>query len=100
MDVGTAWTGPHPYSDENYFNTQVIPGNPISITLLNNREPFIMGFGTGIRAMLFGYFMKLDCGWGLDSGVVRSTPFAVFLGVGYLGGFPLKTLRHESIHGT
>lgn len=74
LDVGTAWTGPHPYSEDNYFNTQVIPGNPITVTLLNNREPFIMGFGTGIRAMLFGYFMKLDCGWGLDSGVVRSRP--------------------------
>lgn len=74
MDLGTAWTGPHPYSDENYFNKLIIPGNPISITLLNSREPFIMGFGAGIRAMLFGYFMKLDCGWGLDSGVVRSRP--------------------------
>jgi outer membrane protein assembly factor BamA len=74
MDVGTAWTGPHPYSEENYFNTQVFPGYPITVTLLNNREPIIMGFGTGIRVLLFGYFLKLDCGWGLNNGVVNARP--------------------------
>jgi hypothetical protein len=74
MDLGTAWTGKHPYSSENYFNTQTIEQKPITIKLENAREPLILGFGTGIRAMLFGYFMRLDCGWGLNDGFVSKRP--------------------------
>lgn len=78
MDLGTAWTGPHPYSPENYFNTQVIEQKPITIKIKNAREPLILGFGTGLRAMLFGYFMRLDFGWGLNDGVVANRPRVQF----------------------
>ncbi len=74
MDLGTAWTGRHPYAEDNYFNTQVIEQKPITIKLMNARNPLLVGFGGGVRAMLFGYFMRLDCGWGLDNGVVAKRP--------------------------
>lgn len=71
FDVGAAWTGPNPYSDENSFNTiqYSSSGNPIIITLKNQREPIIYGYGWGLRSRLFGYFIRFDWAWGVDDGV-------------------------------
>lgn len=66
-DLGTAWNGPHPYSPENFFNTQSINDGPITINLINQREPIIGGLGFGIRGKLAGYFLKLDAAWGVEN---------------------------------
>jgi hypothetical protein len=65
-DVGTAWTGPHPFSPENYFNTQVINDKPIIINVENLREPIIGGFGFGFRSKIWGYFVRFDLAWGVE----------------------------------
>lgn len=65
-DVGTAWTGPHPFSSENHFNTQVINDIPVTINLENMREPIIGGFGFGFRSKIWGYFVRLDLAWGVE----------------------------------
>jgi Tol biopolymer transport system component len=71
-DVGTAWTGPSPYSDKNSLNTTVIavPGNPLEITLNTQHNPIVGGYGFGIRSRLFGYFIRLDRAWGIQDGIV------------------------------
>ncbi|MCB0477391.1 MAG: PD40 domain-containing protein [Crocinitomicaceae bacterium] len=69
-DIGTAWTGPHPYSDDNYFNKQTIYQKPLTIEVFNAREPIVGGFGFGARAKLFGYFLRFDLGWGVENGVI------------------------------
>lgn len=68
-DAGSAWTGPHPYSDENSFNNQVIHNNPLTITIKNQREPVVYGYGFGMRSRLLGYYMRADWAWGVDDGV-------------------------------
>lgn len=70
-DVGTAWTGLHPYSEENHFNTQTIYDKPLTIEVLNAREPIVGGFGFGARAKVFGYYLRFDLAWGIENGVVR-----------------------------
>jgi hypothetical protein len=65
-DVGTAWTGPHPFSAENHFNTQVINDKPIIINVENLREPIIGGFGFGFRSKIWGYFVRFDLAWGVE----------------------------------
>lgn len=65
-DIGTAWTGPHPFSPENYFNTQVIYDKPVTINVENLREPIIGGFGFGFRSKIWGYFCRLDVAWGIE----------------------------------
>jgi hypothetical protein len=65
-DVGTAWTGPHPFSPENYFNTQVINDKPVIINVENLREPIIGGFGFGFRSKIWGYFVRFDLAWGVE----------------------------------
>lgn len=69
-DLGTAWTGPSPYSDKNSLNTQVIYQDPLVITLKTQHDPLIGGYGWGIRSRLFGYFIRLDRAWGVQDGIV------------------------------
>ncbi|WP_070138244.1 TolB-like translocation protein [Crocinitomix algicola] len=66
-DVGTAWTGPHPFSPENYFNTQIINDKPVTINVQNLREPIIGGLGFGLRSKIWGYFVRLDVAWGIEN---------------------------------
>ena len=68
-DMGTAWTGVNPYSLENSFNTREVSQKPIVVTLQNQREPIIFGYGFGLRAELFGYFVRYDWAWGIEDGV-------------------------------
>lgn len=74
-DIGSAWNGPHPYSDENKFNSQVVEVDPITVIIDSNREPIIYGYGFGLRARLLGYFMRADWAWGVDDGIVLPAVF-------------------------
>lgn len=67
-DVGTAWNGPNPYSEENALNTTVIgaPGNPITVILKNHKGPIVGGYGIGLRARIWGYFVRVDWARGVE----------------------------------
>ncbi len=65
-DVGMAWYGANPYSDENTLNKNVYPGNPVTLTIYNQKEPIIGGYGFGLRSRLLGYFIRVDFAWGVD----------------------------------
>jgi hypothetical protein len=76
-DVGTAFTGPSPYSDENTFNQRTIQSGPITVVLKNQEEPIIWGYGFGLRAKLLGYFVRADLGYGINDG--RRLPSVFYL---------------------
>jgi len=68
-DIGTAWTGLTPYSEDNCLYTRYIywgPNQTNSIKIKRQVEPFIIGFGSGLRATVLGYFIRLDYAWGLE----------------------------------
>ncbi len=65
-DVGMAWYGTNPYSEENVLNKNVYPGNPVTITIYNQKEPIVGGYGFGLRSRLLGYFIRVDFAWGVD----------------------------------
>ncbi len=71
-DIGTAWTGPSPYSDKNSLNTTVIGSNqtPLIITLNTQHNPIVGGYGWGIRSRIFGYFIRVDRAWGVQDGII------------------------------
>lgn len=71
-DVGTAWTGPDPYSQDNAFNIQSVNQHPVYVTLYSQREPVIGGFGWGLRSRLFGYFIRFDWAFGIDDGQIAN----------------------------
>jgi len=67
-DIGAAWTGISPYSDDNDFNTITIDQSPILIELENQVDPLIEGIGFGVRSRLLGYFVRADWSWGIEDG--------------------------------
>lgn len=72
-DVGTAWSGLHPWSTENAYDNEIIPdppAPPLKITIDSNREPIVAGYGFGVRSMLLGYWIRLDWAWGIENNII------------------------------
>jgi hypothetical protein len=67
FDIGTAWSGSSPWSEENAYNIQEIYYKPITVKLDTGRDPIVAGYGVGLRVMLLGYFIRLDYAWGIEN---------------------------------
>ena len=78
-DIGTAWTGWNPYSESNQLFTNYIDNKPLFIKVQLMKEPFVEGFGTGLRIHLFGYFVRGDVAWGVEEWKVRKPLFYLSL---------------------
>lgn len=70
-DIGTAWTGLHPFSEENSLNREEIQQGSVLITLKNRREPIVGGFGLGARTKFLGYFIRVDYAWGVENRAIN-----------------------------
>jgi hemolysin activation/secretion protein len=66
-DVGSAWYGKSPFSEENTENKIYNLGSPITVVLFQYKQPIIVGYGFGLRSRLFGYFFRVDFSWGYDN---------------------------------
>jgi len=77
-DVGTAWVGTNPWNKDNPLFTEVIGQDPVTVTVEYYKNPIIFGFGFGLRTSLFGYFVRFDVGWGIDSGQKTEEPGRYF----------------------
>ncbi len=76
LDVGTAWNGPNPWSEENALNNLVISKPPsIRVTVDRQKNPIVYGTGFGLRTRLFGYFVRADWAWGIDDGQILPSVF-------------------------
>ena len=82
-DVGTAWSGLHPWTGENAWDQEVITNGPMTITLDSNRDPIVAGYGFGVRGMLLGYFIRLDWAWGVENGEVQDRMFYLSLSLDF-----------------
>lgn len=71
FDIGTAWSGPTPWSKNNGYDLDVIyQGSTSSQTIIEidaQRDPIVAGYGFGVRSQLLGYFMRLDWAWGIEN---------------------------------
>ncbi|MCH2215247.1 MAG: hypothetical protein MK086_08770 [Flavobacteriales bacterium] len=83
FDVGSAWTGPTPYSKENEFNTTIIETGNINLEIENNRDPVVYGYGFGLRSKLLGYFIRADWAWGVDDGITLDRVFYISLALDF-----------------
>jgi hypothetical protein len=82
-DVGTAWTGTTPYSSENSLFTQTISSGSLLITVERQIDPWVGGFGFGLRSRLLGYFLRGDLAWGVDDGSIRKPIFYISLSLDF-----------------
>ena len=83
-DIGTAWYGNKgPFNRQNSLNTEVIGGgdNPFQATVTNFKNPFLVGYGVGVRTTILGYFVKADYAWGLEDKEVSKPK--LYLSLGY-----------------
>jgi Tol biopolymer transport system component len=65
-DIGSAWSGRNPFTQDNSYNTQVTRSGNFEITVVNYRNPFLTGYGAGLRTVLLGYYVKFDVARGVQ----------------------------------
>ena len=83
FDIGTAWTGLLPTAKDNSFNTQVFQNPVVRVQVTNNRQLLVYGFGTGLRARLFGYFVRGDVAWGYQDQTLSAAQYYLSLGLDF-----------------
>ncbi len=84
LDAGTAWEGPSPFSTDNPLNSSIITnGDRVTVKLNYFREPVVAGYGMGIRTMLFGYFIRADYAWGIETRQVQKPKLYLAMGLDF-----------------
>lgn len=84
FDVGTAWEGKDPFSDDNPLNTKEFQNAPTLTVKVNFfRDPIVAGYGFGLRSMLFGYFVRVDYAWGIETRQVLDPRLFIALGMDF-----------------
>jgi len=83
FDIGTAWHGLSPYSNDSPLNTVFLEATNISIIANYYRDPIVMGYGMGFRTSLFGYYLKLDRAWGIETRQVQNAKWHFSLGMDF-----------------
>lgn len=80
-DLGAAWSGLSPFDDDNPINIEEIEVPPALFVRVNyHRDPVVYGYGVGFRTVLFGYFIRLDYAWGVETRVVQKPKLHLALG--------------------
>ncbi|GAB2956199.1 hypothetical protein GCM10027048_22660 [Hymenobacter coalescens] len=81
-DAGTAYRGSNPFNVNNSFNTQPYGGNGDAFTgtVTNFQNPFLIGYGAGMRTTMLGFYTKLDVAWARENGQEKGPKFYLSLG--------------------
>ncbi len=83
FDAGTAWEGSDPFSESSPLNTWRDNNNNVTIEVNYFRDPIVMGYGFGIRTLLFGYFVRLDYAWGIETRQVQDPRLYFSIGMDF-----------------
>ena len=83
FDIGTAWSGSSPNSDQNAYNKEIIQNGPITIIIDKDRQPIVYGYGFGLRSRLLGYFVRADWAWGIENNTVLPSIFYLSLSLDF-----------------
>lgn len=81
-DIGTAWMGSKgPFNRQNSLNTIITGQNsPFLIEVTNFKNPFLSGFGAGVRTSVLGVFIRADYAYGFEDGMITSPKFHLSVG--------------------
>jgi hypothetical protein len=84
FDAGLAWHGTGPFSDKNPLNTLNLESPPlIKVKVEYFRDPLVLGYGVGLRTQLFGYFVKADYAWGIETRQVQTPRIHLSFGLDF-----------------
>ena len=82
-DMGAAWKGMNPLSEENTFFTTTIYRPPLNITVQVQKSPLVAGYGFGLRSSLLGYFVRADWSWGIEENQIQPRQFYISLSLDF-----------------
>lgn len=79
-DVGSAWTGASPFSQDNSISIVTVSEGSFEAEIQTFKNPWLMSYGAGMRTVILGYFMKMDMAWPIEDNSVGSPKFYFTLG--------------------
>ena len=82
FDIGSVWTGSPPFTDGRPI-TRTFEGNPFSAEIVKFQNPWLGGFGFGMRTVLLGYYIKFDAARPYLDGEVEDYRFYFTLGLDF-----------------
>ena len=87
FDIGTAWHGPNPFKRDNPLNTITLPkddpNSPVQLTVSYFKDPIVASYGVGARALIFGYLVRADYGWGIETRTIQKPMLHISLGTDF-----------------
>lgn len=82
FDIGSVWTGSPPFVDGRPI-TRTFEGNPFSAEIVKFQNPWLGGFGFGLRTVILGYYIKFDAARPYLDGEVKDYRFYFTLGLDF-----------------
>lgn len=82
-DAGLAWYGLSPYSDENPINIEYVDGGRVQLKIKYFRDPLVASYGLGFRTQIFGYFLRLDYAYGIETRVIQTPKLHLSMGLDF-----------------
>ena len=58
-------------------------GDGLEVLVNFFRDPIVAGYGVGVRSMLFGYFLRVDYAWGIETRQVLDPRLFIALGMDF-----------------
>jgi hypothetical protein len=56
---------------------------PVVLTVNYFKDPIVASYGVGMRMLLFGYMLRADYAWGVETRVIQSPKFHIALGTDF-----------------
>lgn len=82
VDMGSVWTGAPPFKDGRPITRKFSKG-PFDAEIVKFQNPWLGGFGFGVRTVLFGYYIKFDAARPYLDGEVRNYRYYFTLGLDF-----------------
>lgn len=79
-DIGTSWSGEPPFTSESSVSYEEVRQTPFVIQIKNYLNPWLYSYGTGIRTVFLGYYVKADFAWPVENYEVGKLRVHVTLG--------------------
>lgn len=83
VDLGSVWTGKAPFVDGRPITRVFKSENPFFAEIVKFQNPWLGGYGYGLRTVLFGYYIKFDVATPYIDGSTRDKRFYFTLGLDF-----------------
>lgn len=90
-DMGSSWTGKSPFFNDNAAITKIYDpskedppsSSPFSAEIASFQNPWLAGYGWGLRTVFLGYYLKLDIAKPIQDYQIGSTRVYVTIGLDF-----------------